>query len=167
MQIIAAPTDFLGINFYSRGIIRSDTVPEEENAPRTLTAVDDVTDMGWEVYPDSLRALLERVERDYAFPAIYITENGAAYATGPDERGRVPDVKRQAYLDGHIRACHAAIENGVPLKGYFAWSFMDNFEWAFGYEKRFGLVHVDYDTQERTAKDSALWYANLIAEGGL
>ena len=167
MQTIAAPNDFLGINFYSRGIIRSDKIPEEKNAPRTLNPVDNVTDMGWEVYPDSLRALLERVEADYDFPALYITENGAAYATGPDQSGRVADVKRQAYLNGHIRACHAAIENGVPLHGYFAWSFMDNFEWAFGYEKRFGLVHVDYDTQERTAKDSALWYAKLIAEGGL
>ncbi|MGK0360968.1 MAG: beta-glucosidase [Bradymonadia bacterium] len=167
MKTIAAPTDFLGINFYNRGIIRSDKIPEEKNAPRTLKPVDNFTDMGWEVHPDSLRLLLERVERDYDFPALYITENGAAYATGPDARGRVADVKRQAYLDGHIRACHAAVETGVPLKGYFAWSFMDNFEWAFGYEKRFGLVHVDYDTQVRTAKDSALWYAKLIEEGGL
>lgn len=167
MKTIAAPTDFLGINFYNRGIIRSDKIPEEKNAPRTLKPVDNVTDMGWEVHADSLRLLLERIERDYDFPALYITENGAAYATGPDARGRVADVKRQAYLDGHIRACHAAVETGVPLKGYFAWSFMDNFEWAFGYEKRFGLVHVDYDTQVRTAKDSALWYAKLIEEGGL
>lgn len=167
LDTIAAPTDFLGINYYARGIVRSDKIPEAENAPVTVVARPEPTDMGWEVYPDGLRQLLVRVHADYQPKAIYITENGAAYATGPDDDGRVHDAARQAYFDGHLRACHDAIEDGVPLAGYFAWSLMDNFEWAHGYEKRFGLVWVDYETLERTPKDSALWYRDVIERGGL
>ncbi|MEZ4472837.1 MAG: GH1 family beta-glucosidase [bacterium] len=167
LEAIAAPTDFLGINYYTRGIIRSDRVPEAENAPVTVRATGPMTDMDWEVHPDGLRRLLERVHRDYAFPAIHITENGAAYATPPTSSGRVPDRERLVYLDGHLRACHQAIQAGVPLAGYFAWSLMDNFEWAHGYARRFGLVWVDYETQARLPKDSALWYAEVIARGGL
>ena len=166
LDAMAAPTDFLGINYYTRGIIRSDRVPEAENAPRTVERVGVPTDMDWEVYPEGLRSLLVRVHQDYGFKAIHITENGAAYATGPDASGRVADHDRLAYLDGHLRACHAAIAAGVPLGGYFAWSLLDNFEWAYGYEKRFGLVWVDYATQARTPKDSALWYRDVIARGG-
>ena len=94
---------------------------------------------------------------------IYITENGCAYATGPDDNGAIQDDLRVDYFRGHLSACLDAIENGVPLVGYFAWSLLDNFEWAFGYTKRFGLVWVDYQTQERTPKASALWYKNVIA----
>jgi beta-glucosidase len=167
METIAAPTDFLGVNDYTRAIIRSHTVPEALNGAPTVVAEGTPTDMGWEVYPDGLRQLLERVHRDYGPWPLYVTENGAAYATGPDADGRIADHARTAYLEGHIAACQAALRAGVPLKGYFAWSLMDNFEWAHGYEKRFGLVWVDYATQQRTPKDSALWYRDVIARGGL
>ncbi|MCK5406477.1 MAG: family 1 glycosylhydrolase, partial [Candidatus Krumholzibacteria bacterium] len=93
----------------------------------------------------------------------YITENGAAYSDGPDESGRVADTRRIDFMRGHLRACRRAIENGVPLAGYFAWSLMDNFEWAHGYERRFGLYWVDYKTQKRIPKDSAFWYHDVIA----
>ena len=166
LDIIATPTDFLGINYYSRGIIRSDKVTEEENDPIIVKANDHNTDMGWEVYPNGLRELLHRVHKDYAPKAIYVTENGAAYDTAPNQFHQVPDVLRQGYLQEHIHMCYKAIHEGVPLKGYFAWSLLDNFEWAFGYEKRFGLVWIDYETQVRIPKNSALWYRDLIERGG-
>lgn len=167
LEAMGARNDFLGINYYSRGIIRSDKVPEEENAPAEITSQGEPTDMGWEVWPQALQDLLERVHADYDFPAIYITENGAAYDTPPDDEGRVHDTRRRAYFQGHLAASHRAIASGVPLKGYFGWSLMDNFEWAFGYEKRFGLVWVDYETQQRIPKESALWYRDVIRRGGL
>jgi beta-glucosidase len=132
-----------------------------------------LTDMGWGIEPDTLRDLLERLSRDYPGTPLLITENGAAYDTGPvpDEGApggvRVPDADRIRYLDGHLRAAHRAIEAGVDLRGYLAWSLLDNFEWAEGYGKRFGLVHVDYRSQQRTPKDSAYWYRDVIRRGGL
>jgi beta-glucosidase len=123
--------------------------------------------MGWEVYPDGLRGLLVRVHREYAPRVILVTENGAAYGHGPDGEGAVADAPRQAYLDGHLRACHEAIREGVPLQGYFAWSFIDNFEWAYGYRKRFGLVHVDYATQRRTVKQSGRWFGDVARANAL
>jgi len=158
---MAVETDFLGINFYSRGIIRGE---EKGNDPQTLHGTGVETDMEWEVYGPSLRRLLNDVHRDYPTQEIIITENGAAYATGPDEEGRVKDTRRRAYFEQHIEACESAIGDGVPLSGYFAWSLLDNFEWAYGYAKRFGLVHVDYETQARTIKDSAFWYRDYVRE---
>lgn len=158
---MAVETDFLGINFYSRGIIRGE---EADNDPQTLHGTGIKTDMDWEVYGPSLRRLLKDVHRDYPTKEIIITENGAAYATGPDEEGRVKDTRRRAYFEQHLEACESAIDDGVPLTGYFAWSLLDNFEWAFGYAKRFGLVHVDFETQKRTIKDSAFWYRDFVAE---
>ncbi len=102
-------------------------------------------------------------DREYGPQRIYITENGAAYSDGPDESGRVADTRRIDFMRGHVRACQRAIENGVPLAGYFAWSLMDNFEWAHGYERLFGLYCVDYKTQKRIPKDSAFWYHDVIA----
>lgn len=165
---MGAKTDFLGINFYSRAILRSEEVSEEDNAPRTIPVPgpDQQTDMGWEVVPDALRGLLVRVGEEYPVGALVITENGAAWPEGPDADGRVRDERRRQYLHDHLAACLDAIDEGAPLTGYFAWSFMDNFEWAFGYEKRFGIVHVDYDTLVRTPKDSALWY-RTVAESGV
>jgi beta-glucosidase len=163
LSTIAVPTDFLGINYYMRAIVRSDAVPEASNAPRELFAppASELTDMGWEVYPDGLRALLMRVHREYAPKAIVVAENGAAYSHGPDADGRVRDEPRRRYLEGHLNACLDALDEGVPLRGYFAWSLMDNFEWAWGYRKRFGLVHVDYATQVRTVKDSGRWFSKV------
>jgi beta-glucosidase len=161
--LIATPTDFLGINYYSRAVLRSNRVPEADNAPRTVFVSNDKTDFGWEVYPDGLRALLTRVHRDYAPGKLYITENGAAYAASPDAHGRVQDHDRQRYLHGHLTACLSAIQAGVPLAGYFVWSLIDNYEWQEGYRKRFGIVWVDFATQQRIAKESAYYYRAAIA----
>jgi beta-glucosidase len=167
LEAIAAPTDFLGINYYSRAVVRSDRVAEADNAPRTVHLSDERTDIGWEVHPDGLRQLLVRVQRDYAPPAIYITENGAAYDTPPDEDGHVNDVERQRFLHSHLAAALEACRAGVTLAGYFAWSLLDNYEWQEGYRKRFGLVWVDFNTQERVIKESAEQYRAIIAANAL
>jgi beta-glucosidase len=164
---IATPIDWLGVNFYSRSIIRSQTIPEQANARPTVVASPEVTEMGWEVSPEALYDLLARLGREYAFPELVITENGAAYADEPAADGSVPDPKRISYIERHLEAAHRAIAAGVPLRGYFAWSLMDNFEWSLGYSKRFGLVHVDYSTLKRTPKTSAIWYRDVIANNGL
>ncbi len=167
MPTIAAPTDFLGINYYTRHIARSDKVPEAKNAKQTLFPGEEQTEMGWEVHPESLYVLLRRLSKDYTFPAYYITENGCAYVDEVNEAGEVDDPKRIAYLKGHFEAAQQAITEGTPLRGYFVWSLMDNFEWAFGYTKRFGIVYVDYPTQKRTPKASAKWYSEVIARNGI
>ncbi len=159
---IAAPLDFVGINYYTRGIVRSDEIPERKNEPRTVLPNPNPTDMGWEVYPEGLYQLLIRLKKDYQFPAYYITENGAAYPDTIGPEGRVDDPRRVSYLREHFSAAAQAIGEGVPLKGYFVWSLTDNFEWAYGYTKRFGIVYVDYPTQQRTPKASAGWYRRVI-----
>jgi len=167
LAAIAVPLDFLGVNYYSRGIIRSDEITESANEPRTVTPNPAPTEMGWEVYPDGLYELLTRLHADYAFPAFYITENGVAYPDqlGPD--GTVDDPKRIAFLKAHYASAMRAIADGVPLRGYFVWSLMDNFEWAHGFSKRFGLVYVDYETLERIPKSSAHWYRRVIEENAV
>ncbi len=161
MAVIADPIDFLGVNYYTRRIIRSTTVPESDNAPQELYPPSQPTEMGWEVYPEGLVEVLARLHFDYHFPVIYITENGAAYPDQPDN-GNVNDQARVDYYDLHLKAVARAIAMGVPVLGYFAWSMLDNFEWAFGYTKRFGLVYVDFETQQRILKSSAHWYRDLI-----
>jgi len=163
MQVMAAPMDFVGINYYSRFITRSQDIPEQENQPVTVTA-EPQTAMGWEVYPQGLTDLLERLHKEYDFPLYYITENGAAYEDEVDEQDEVRDPQRQAYIRAHLLAMQTAMQAGVPLGGYFCWSFMDNFEWAYGYGKRFGLVYVDFESQKRIPKQSALWYRQVIAQ---
>jgi beta-glucosidase len=155
MDTIAAPLDFLGINYYTRSVVRASVgeVPAEGA---------EHTEMGWEVYPDGLYRLLVHLQTVYEPPELYITENGAAFADAR-ENGRVPDSKRVAYLEGHLDAVVAAIAEGVPVRGYFLWSLLDNFEWAFGYSRRFGIVYVDFDTLERVPKDSFTWYRDFIA----
>ncbi|MFL5945620.1 MAG: GH1 family beta-glucosidase [Gaiellaceae bacterium] len=158
LDAIATPLDFLGVNNYSRFIVAAGA-----NGPRVVGNPDaQHTDMGWEVYPDGLHDVLVRVARDYEPPAIYVTENGAAF---PDVRvhdGGVHDVERTAYLESYIGAVGRAVVDGAPVKGYFVWSLLDNFEWAFGYSKRFGIVYVDYPTLERVPKDSFYWYRDLL-----
>ncbi|HNA73472.1 MAG TPA: family 1 glycosylhydrolase, partial [Candidatus Obscuribacter sp.] len=118
------------------------------------------TQMGWEVHPQALRRLLNRIRKDYPeVPPLYVTENGAAYEDLVTQAGRINDTKRLEYLRRHIEQVALAIEDGVDVRGYFAWSLLDNFEWAEGYDRRFGIVHVDFATQERRIKDSGLWYA--------
>ena len=160
---IAAPVDYLGLNFYSRFIVRSTSVSEAQNMPPTVIVGDEKTEMGWEVYPPALYEVLGRLHFDYHFPAYYVTENGAAIDDHPDLNGQVHDPARISYLERHITQVARAIQAGVPLRGYFAWSLMDNFEWAEGYSKRFGLIYIDYPTQKRTLKDSAYWYHDWIS----
>ena len=167
MDMIASPLDFIGVNYYSRQIVRNEAVPEEENEPRTVQANDEHTEMGWEVYPEGLYEILARVHADYDFPALYVTENGAAYADKIGPEGAVEDPRRIAYFRGHLASAAKAIDEGVPLRGYFAWSLLDNFEWSFGYTKRFGLIYVDYTTQQRIPKASAHWYRKVIEANGL
>jgi len=165
LQAIAVPCDFLGINYYNRAVLRSDKVPESENLPRTvfLAPESEWTEMGWEVHADSLRQLLTRLHLEYAPGNLYVTENGASFSTGPDAQGRVRDEKRLAFLREHFLAARKAMDAGARLAGYFVWSLMDNFEWDRGYSQRFGIVWVNYETQQRIPKDSALWYRDVIA----
>ncbi|MEO8612029.1 MAG: GH1 family beta-glucosidase [Chloroflexota bacterium] len=156
VKAAAVPMDFLGINFYNRMVVSA-------SGQAKLPDDAEFTEMGWEIYPQALTDLLVRVSRDYAPPAIYITENGAAFADPEPVDGIVEDPRRVDYLKGHFQAAENAIIQGVPLKGYFVWSLMDNFEWSFGYSKRFGIVHVDYATQKRTPKRSARFYQEMIA----
>jgi beta-glucosidase len=163
---IAAPTDFLGVNYYNRSVISDDpSAPPlrigQEHPEGEYTAMD------WEVYPEALRALLVRLTRDYGPAKLYITENGSAYDDTIAPDGTIHDEARTRYLTSHLAAAHAAIGEGAPLAGYFAWSLMDNFEWAYGYSKRFGIVYVDYATQQRTPKDSARFYSTVIEQNGL
>lgn len=167
LDTISVPVDFLGVNYYTRNIVRSDKISEAENEPRALFRGDEITEMDWEVHPKSLYNMLGRLHFGYDFPAIYITENGAAFIDQVSVDGEVDDPARLSYFKRHLEEVHKAIEIGVPVKGYFAWSLMDNFEWGFGYSKRFGLIHVDYKTQRRVFKSSAKWYQQVIHQNAI
>jgi beta-glucosidase len=123
--------------------------------------------MGWEIYPDGLYDLIMQIHLEYRPKNIYVTENGASYSDAPGEDGRVHDDRRIKYLRSHIAATQRAIQHHAPVKGYFVWSFLDNFEWAQGFSQRFGIVWVDYHTQERILKDSAYWYHGVIASNAV
>jgi beta-glucosidase len=125
------------------------------------------TEMGWEVYPQGLYELLTRVHRDYGPLPLYITENGAAFPDQLEKDGTVNDARRINYLETYLHETWKAVQEGVPLKGYYVWTLMDNFEWAFGFSKRFGLIYVDYPTQKRYLKNSAHWYKKVISRNGL
>jgi len=156
MALIQQPIDFLGINYYFRDWCSADTPPIP--AP----CAQGVTEMGWEVYPEGLHELLIGIHRDYKLPPIYISENGMACADSVTENGAVHDARRIRYIDDHLSALARARADGVDVRAYFYWSLMDNFEWAKGYSMRFGLIHIDYQTQQRTIKDSGLWYRDYI-----
>jgi beta-glucosidase len=183
LDIIAAPIDFLGVNHYHDDNVSGHpeaadaaaaTVPTGRPTSSPFVGSEYVTfptrhlprtAMGWEVNPDGLHTLLLRLGAEYPdLPPLYVTENGAAYTDVVSDDGFVHDVERTAYIAAHIAAIGAAIADGADVRGYFVWSFLDNFEWAWGYNKRFGIVRVDYDTQERTVKDSGLAYAALISQ---
>jgi beta-glucosidase len=172
----------LGVNYYSRhtvsglpgesGVDGTSAVPSASPWPasehvRFVHGGRPVTGMGWEIDEPGLLEVLRRVTETYPAVPLYVTENGAAFGDELTPDGSVHDHDRTAYLDAHLRACHAAIAAGVPLRGYFAWSLMDNFEWTWGYSQRFGLVYVDFATQRRLPKASARWYADVIRGGGL
>jgi beta-glucosidase len=176
LATISTPIAMLGVNYYNGYTVAAPT-PSAPGQPdpaypgsediRRISRGAPVTAMGWEIDAPGLADTLRRVAADYPPVPLYITENGAAFVDEVDPDGRVDDPERVAYLDSHLRACHDAITSGVPLRGYFAWSLLDNFEWAFGYAKRFGIVYVDYPTQRRIPKSSARFYADAITRNGL
>ena len=156
LAAIHTPMDFLGINYYTRGVVSASGAWSAQTSGKPLT------DMGWEIVPEGLTELLTRLHRDWTLPPLYVKENGAAFQDTLVE-GSVHDVERTDYIASHIAAVGDALAQGVPMAGYMVWSLMDNFEWASGYAKRFGIVHVDYATLTRTPKDSYLWYRNFLA----
>jgi beta-glucosidase len=168
LEIIATPIDALGVNYYNP--TRIGVAPAGAPLPFAMLPIEGVptTAFGWPVVPGGLRDLLTGLRDRYgaALPPIYLTENGCSTADVADADGRVHDSARIDYLDGHLRALHQAIAEGVDVRGYFVWSLLDNFEWAEGYSQRFGLVRVDYDTQRRTPKDSFFWLRSALADRG-
>ena len=166
-DLIRAPIDFLGINYYTRGVMRDAPDSPPLRAKRVPQREHIVTETGWEVFPDALDAVLEWVHARYGDVPLYITENGAAFYDAPHPiDGAVDDPLRVAYYRWHLRAVRNAIGRGIPVRGYFAWSLLDNFEWSLGYAKRFGIVHVNFATQERTPKSSARFYSDVIRTRG-
>jgi beta-glucosidase len=168
LDAISEPTDFLGLNYYNRFILRG---PEAGNSPQTAFPAARLngqwTEMDWEVYPQGLFNVLVRLFTEYQPPKLYITENGASYIDVPGADGVIHDGHRTEYLTNHFAAAHRAIQAGVPLAGYFVWSLLDNFEWAYGYSQHFGVVSVDSTTQQRSPKSSALWLREVIQKNGL
>ena len=157
LAAIAQPMDFMGLNYYSRAVVSAQGAWDVKQSGLELT------DMGWEIYPQGLTELLLRLHRDYPVPPLFVTENGGAFKDALQD-GRIHDAGRQQYIESHIAAVGEALRLGVPMAGYMVWSLLDNFEWASGYEKRFGIVHVDYETQARTLKDSAHWYREFLQQ---
>ncbi|MDO8646013.1 MAG: GH1 family beta-glucosidase [Candidatus Planktophila sp.] len=176
LQAATVKNDFIGINFYFdsrvgpevKGLDQWHSISSLFGAASNETPSGPLTDMGWPLTPEGLENLLVRWHKEHGdkLPDLYITENGVAYGDGPDSEGRIRDLRRIDYLRTHLKAVSKAIEQGSPVKGYYQWSLMDNFEWALGYEKRFGIIHVDFDTQERIIKDSGYWYRNQIKNNG-
>jgi beta-glucosidase len=167
LDAISAPLDFLGVNYYRRLVVRAG---RPSATPTRFIGCDDVelvdtgrptSTMGWPIDPDGLYELLMRLRREFSPPPIYITENGVSCDDTLEDHDRI------GFLAAHLRAAHRALADGVDLRGYFVWSLLDNFEWALGYDKRFGLVRVDYDTLERTPRASAGWFKDVVARNGL
>jgi beta-glucosidase len=168
LEIISTPIDVLGVNYYSAhrfsGTDEQGRTTDDDGVPvsRAVPHGAPLTAMGWEIVPDGFTKLLVRLHEDYPGLPLVITENGAAFDDRPDDTGFVADDDRTSYLAEHLRAVATAIGRGADVRGYFAWSLMDNFEWSYGYDKRFGIVRVNYETQERVPKQSALWYRETI-----
>jgi len=177
MELAQTKNDWLGINYYFDtrvGASDSAKTVEFDNSAFLGLTIDstprgDLTDMGWPITPEGLTNMLVRWKNEFGnrVPQIFITENGCAYPDGPDATGKINDQRRISYLDKHLNALLDAIDQGVNLGGYFQWSLLDNFEWSLGYQKRFGIVFVDYATQQRTPKESAHWYSRVISQNGL
>jgi beta-glucosidase len=168
MERVRAPLDFLGINLYTRSQVahreggllglEAHHVSTDEGVPRT--------DFGWEIWPDALHDILVRITRDYDRPVLEVTENGCSFADGPDAKGVVNDTRRIDFYRGYLAAVARAIEAGADVRGYHAWTLLDNFEWAEGYDQRFGLTYVDFPSADRTLKESGRWYGRVAAENG-
>ncbi|MDK2973201.1 MAG: beta-glucosidase [Candidatus Sumerlaeota bacterium] len=162
MRAIHQPLDFLGLNIYS-----SQAVVEEDGTERAYEKDFPSTDMGWHITPDVLYWALRFAHDLYAPPELLITENGCAFDGQVNAEGRVEDYARLEYMRGYLRGVQRAVSEGLPAKGYFAWSILDNFEWSFGYARRFGIVHVNFETQQRTLKESAKWYSHVAKNRGM
>jgi len=162
MALIAAPTDFLGVNYYFPEVVAD--APGEGPFGLRIVAPEGLerTAFNWEVAPQGMVSLLRRVSSEYGPKVIYLTENGSTYDDVVNADGSIDDVQRRSYLQRHLAALHEAMGHGIPVRGYFAWSLLDNFEWAEGYLRRFGLTYVDYSTQERRLKSSGLWYQSFL-----
>ena len=165
LNIISTPIDFLGINYYTRAVVKHSNENELNYRVINLSGVDK-TEMGWEIYPEGLHDILLRIKKDYGNINIYITENGAAFNDNVDKDEKISDKNRIDFLRKHLTSLHAAIKKDVQVKGYYLWSFSDNFEWAHGYSKRFGIVFVDYKNLTRIIKESGYWYKNVISNNG-
>lgn len=167
LALAAQPIDWLGINYYTRGVMKHDHTKWPMHAEYARQPNATYTDTGWEVFEQGLTETLLWVKERYGNPPVYVTENGCAFYDPPVAReGRLRDPLRVDYLHRHLKAVHAAIEAGADVRGYMAWSLLDNLEWSLGFSKRFGIVHVDHATQERTPKDSARFYARVVASNG-
>ena len=176
---IAAPIDFLGVNYYSRHVVRAARAGGTDDGARRERAwvgANDVvkldtgrpkTRMGWEIDPTGLLDVLRRLADEYDSPPHDLPENGAAFVDQVTSDGEVHDAERVGYLDAHIRAAKEAIDDGADLRGYFVWTLIDNFEWSWGFDRRFGVVYVDFTTQQRTIKDSGWWLAGIAAANGI
>lgn len=160
------PVDFLGVNYYTRFIVKKSSDPHKMGYDTVVPEGSDVTDIGWEIYPRGLYNVLMRIHKDYKSPLVYVTENGAAYDDPPASGKIIRDGKRIDYLKRHLAEIRKAMDGGANVKGYFLWSLMDNFEWSHGFSQRFGIVHVDFKTLARSFRQSSLWYRDIIAENG-
>jgi len=166
-DVVGAPIEFVGVNYYSRGVVENNPDDPFLKVKGYMPEGAPVTDMGWEIYPQGLWEVLSWVDRRYGRPEMYVTENGAAFPDEVDASGAIRDTRRREYLREHFIQAHRAIQDGVDLRGYFVWSLLDNFEWAFGYSKRFGIIWVDFTAQKRIIKESGLWYAGVTRQNGL
>jgi beta-glucosidase len=167
LDLIRQPLDYIGVNYYTRNVTKADAHawPLYASAVKQKQATH--TEMGWEVFPRGLTDLLLWIKQRYGNPPVYITENGAAFYDPPQAPATgVQDPLRVEYFRQHLRAVRDAIGHGADVRGYFAWSLFDNFEWALGYSKRFGIVHMNYETLQRTPKASAEFYSQVIASNG-
>jgi beta-glucosidase len=166
MKIIMTPTDYLGLNYYTRSVVKYDpSVPVIELSE--VNPAGNEYSMMWEIYPEGLYELLTRVQKEYNPPFILITENGVPVPEDVDRDGRVRDERRIRYLRNHLIQTHKAMDAGVRVQGYFVWSLLDNYEWALGYRSRFGLIHVDFETQKRIIKDSGHWISQIAKDNRL
>ena len=160
MEQIQEQIDFLGVNNYRRSVVATGIDLPPVNMKR-ISPPGEYTEMGWEVHPEGIYKILKWVHTNYPVSRIYVTENGASFTDNISPDGRIHDERRVAYLREYIKQAHRAMREGVPLKGYFAWSTLDNFEWAYGYSRRFGVIYVDYETQNRVIKDSGYFLSKV------
>jgi beta-glucosidase len=168
-KIMQAPLDWIGINYYNRHVISAASWVPYVQYNDVMPNVGPITYNGWEVWPWGLYDIVTRISKEYNHPIIEITENGCAYADGPlpEDTDKVPDKRRVEFYRGHLAELARAIKDGADVRGYHAWSLLDNYEWAEGYSQRFGLVYVDFREQKRTIKESGHWYGRVAAANHL